>query len=205
MARPELAAVSFIATILVLIPFSWHWRARNIATITTMLWLAWGNLTHFINAILWKGNVIVKAQVYCDICKFLSVERRSFLFTGTDGQFYGQPWLFIMQVHLVYQPLHSALLAISRVSLHHDTRPLGSTTPETAASLKSACVSSSQSCTLAFVSARPLFSSSRYIGGHVSKRTYSFIPFHTDYIVQGHRFDISKFLVMHSLLKHTNP
>ncbi|KAF9514388.1 hypothetical protein BS47DRAFT_1343157 [Hydnum rufescens UP504] len=73
MGHPALAPVSFISMALVLIPLPWHLRARNVATVSTFLWLAVCNLYHFVNAVLWKGNVDIRAEVYCDISTSLYV------------------------------------------------------------------------------------------------------------------------------------
>ncbi|CAE6475099.1 unnamed protein product [Rhizoctonia solani] len=65
--RAELPVVSFICTALVLIPLPWHWRARNTATLSIIFWLTAINFTRGVNAIVWGGNVINKAPVWCDI------------------------------------------------------------------------------------------------------------------------------------------
>ncbi|QRV85395.1 STE3-type pheromone receptor [Ceratobasidium sp. AG-Ba] len=65
--RIELPIVSFICTILVLIPLPWHWKARNVNTLAIIAWLALVNLTRGINAIIWGGNIIIKYKVWCDI------------------------------------------------------------------------------------------------------------------------------------------
>jgi pheromone a factor receptor len=68
--RSELPICSFAAFILVLFPLPRQWRARNIATITAILWIAITNLIHGINSIIWSGNVEVKFLVWCDISAF---------------------------------------------------------------------------------------------------------------------------------------
>jgi pheromone a factor receptor len=73
MGHPELAPVSFISMVVVLMPLPWHLRVRNMATVSTFLWLAFLNLHHFVNALLWKGNVGIRAEVYCDICELASI------------------------------------------------------------------------------------------------------------------------------------
>ena len=67
MPHPELAPVSFVCLVLVLVPLPWHLRAGNVATVSTMLWLAFGNLHHFINTVIWRDTVVAQAKVYCDI------------------------------------------------------------------------------------------------------------------------------------------
>jgi pheromone a factor receptor len=46
-----------------------HFTAWNTGTCVYMLWTSIGCLICFINAILWRGNVIDKAPIYCDIGK----------------------------------------------------------------------------------------------------------------------------------------
>ncbi|CAE6443732.1 unnamed protein product [Rhizoctonia solani] len=65
--RPELAVVSFICTVLVLIPLPWHWKARNIPTLSLIFWYAIINLLRGINAVIWAGNTEDHAPVWCDI------------------------------------------------------------------------------------------------------------------------------------------
>ncbi|KAF8707532.1 Pheromone A receptor, partial [Rhizoctonia solani] len=65
--RTELPVVSFICTVLVLIPLPWHWRARNTATLSIIFWLTAINFTRGVNAIVWGGNIINKVPVWCDI------------------------------------------------------------------------------------------------------------------------------------------
>ncbi|KAF8332027.1 pheromone A receptor-domain-containing protein [Cantharellus anzutake] len=70
MARYDLTAMSFLAAVVVIIPLPWHWRAKNIATLTTMAWLFILNLFRGINTILWADTVVVKVPVFCDIGVF---------------------------------------------------------------------------------------------------------------------------------------
>ncbi|ELU37509.1 STE3 domain-containing protein [Rhizoctonia solani AG-1 IA] len=62
--RTELPIVSFICTVLVLIPLPWHWRARNTATLSIIFWLTAINFTRGVNAIVWGGNIINKVPVW---------------------------------------------------------------------------------------------------------------------------------------------
>ncbi|CAE6452413.1 unnamed protein product [Rhizoctonia solani] len=71
--RTELPIVSFICTVLVLIPLPWHWRARNIGTLSVIFWLASINLIRGINAVIWGGKTINYAPVWCDICTKLII------------------------------------------------------------------------------------------------------------------------------------
>ncbi|KAM6493091.1 GPCR fungal pheromone mating factor [Amanita muscaria] len=63
----ELPVVSFICALLVLVPLPWHWRARNIATVSISLWLLVSNLINGVNAIVWAGNLRNVGGVWCDI------------------------------------------------------------------------------------------------------------------------------------------
>ncbi|CAE6416009.1 unnamed protein product [Rhizoctonia solani] len=65
--RPELTVVSFICTFLVLIPLPWHWRARNIPTLSLIFWLTAVNFPRAISTIIWAGNTNDSAPVWCDI------------------------------------------------------------------------------------------------------------------------------------------
>ncbi|KAH9976789.1 pheromone A receptor-domain-containing protein [Lactifluus volemus] len=58
---------SFIGIVLSVIPFYWHLQACNTGTCMYMIWTALGCLISFINSILWRGNVLDKAPIYCDI------------------------------------------------------------------------------------------------------------------------------------------
>jgi pheromone a factor receptor len=77
---------SFIGIVLSVIPFYWHLQGKlqftspslnlkvhvtawNTGTCMYMIWTALGCLINFINAILWRGNVLDKAPIYCDIGK----------------------------------------------------------------------------------------------------------------------------------------
>lgn len=71
--RAELPVGAFIAAGLVLVPLPWHWRARNIAMLSTILWLFTLNVIYAIDAIIWAGNVADSAPVWCDITTKLQV------------------------------------------------------------------------------------------------------------------------------------
>lgn len=61
------AFVSFLAAVLVLIPLPTHWRARNVPTVSLILWLFALNVAHGVNVIVWWDNVQLKLLVWCDI------------------------------------------------------------------------------------------------------------------------------------------
>lgn len=78
----------FVGFWLSVIPLYWHLQGKlpftngpkfeykrstftawNTGTCVYMVWTALGCLIYCINAILWRGNVIDKAPIYCDISK----------------------------------------------------------------------------------------------------------------------------------------
>ncbi|KAJ7158042.1 Rcb2.42 [Mycena crocata] len=68
-----LAACAFAASVIVLVPLPWHWRARNIATLSIIAWLFILNLTYGVNAIIWAGNADILVPVWCDIATKLKI------------------------------------------------------------------------------------------------------------------------------------
>ncbi|KAJ7118307.1 GPCR fungal pheromone mating factor [Mycena epipterygia] len=65
--HPELAVGAFLASVLVLVPFPWHWRARNTATLSIMAWLFVSNVTYAVRSIIWSGRTDEVVPVWCDI------------------------------------------------------------------------------------------------------------------------------------------
>ncbi|KAJ7131520.1 pheromone A receptor-domain-containing protein [Mycena crocata] len=65
--HPELAVGASLACVLVLVPFPWHWRARNIATLSIIAWLFLSNFVYGVNAIIWSGSLDDPASVWCDM------------------------------------------------------------------------------------------------------------------------------------------
>nr|AAF01419.1 Rcb2.42 [Coprinopsis cinerea] len=65
--RYEMPICAFLAAILVLIPLPWHWRAKNIPTLSLSIWLFVSNIIYGVNSILWADNYAVKVPVWCDI------------------------------------------------------------------------------------------------------------------------------------------
>ncbi|PCH39855.1 STE3-domain-containing protein [Wolfiporia cocos MD-104 SS10] len=60
-------AFSFIGFVLVNIPLYWHLEAWNIGCIMYIFWSGSQCLIQFINAVVWRNNVINWAPVWCDI------------------------------------------------------------------------------------------------------------------------------------------
>jgi len=61
------AAFAFLSFILVSIPLPWHLEAWNTGTCISILWTGTGALIMSINAIIWDGNTVNWAPVWCDI------------------------------------------------------------------------------------------------------------------------------------------
>ncbi|KAK0186947.1 putative pheromone receptor [Armillaria mellea] len=58
---------AFVGFIISMIPLPWHLEAWNIGTCSYMLWVGVGCLMYFVNSIVWNGNAINWAPVWCDI------------------------------------------------------------------------------------------------------------------------------------------
>ena len=69
MRYPILPAGAFLAAFLVLIPACWHWRTRNVPTLSLIVWLFTLNVVYGANSLVWSDNVRDKAPVWCDICE----------------------------------------------------------------------------------------------------------------------------------------
>lgn len=72
MAASDTAFTVFsgIGFILSIIPLWWHLGSRNVGTCAYMIWTALACLVYFVDSIVWRGNAINRAPVWCDICKF---------------------------------------------------------------------------------------------------------------------------------------
>lgn len=68
-AYPLYPICAILATILVLIPLPWHLQAWNSGTCLFMVWTSVGCLNLAINSIVWHGNAIDFAPVWCDLCE----------------------------------------------------------------------------------------------------------------------------------------
>ncbi|KAF5378593.1 hypothetical protein D9615_007162 [Tricholomella constricta] len=61
------SAFSFIGFLMCCIPFPWHLEAWNTGTCLYMAWTGLACLNQFINSVIWHGNAINWAPVWCDI------------------------------------------------------------------------------------------------------------------------------------------
>lgn len=64
---PVFPLFAFLGFILSIIPLPWHLQAWNSGTCYYMIWTALACLNQFINSVVWHGNVINWAPVWCDI------------------------------------------------------------------------------------------------------------------------------------------
>lgn len=70
MAHYDYPFWSIAGLILVLLPGPWHWRARNIATLSLIGWMALCNFCLMINTIVWFDNYGDHNPVWCDISEY---------------------------------------------------------------------------------------------------------------------------------------
>ncbi|CAE6529607.1 unnamed protein product [Rhizoctonia solani] len=64
---PALPICNALAIVLVLLPVSWHWKAKNTGTLLYIGWIILGNLNIMINTIIWRGSYEDLAPRWCDI------------------------------------------------------------------------------------------------------------------------------------------
>lgn len=67
MLHPDYPLWNFVGLLAVLLPLPWHWRARNVATLCLIFWLALADLVLFINTLIWADNVLDVSPVWCDM------------------------------------------------------------------------------------------------------------------------------------------
>ncbi|KAK4689797.1 pheromone a factor receptor, partial [Tremellales sp. Uapishka_1] len=67
MRHPEFPFWSFVSIVIVLIPAPWHYRARNVATMSIIFWLTLSNLVLFVNTLIWADNYKNTSPIWCDI------------------------------------------------------------------------------------------------------------------------------------------
>lgn len=69
MRYPILPVGAFVAAFLVLVTAFWHWRARNVPTLSLIFWLFILNVIYGVNSLAWSSDVRDKAPLWCDICE----------------------------------------------------------------------------------------------------------------------------------------
>ncbi|KZV72297.1 STE3-domain-containing protein [Peniophora sp. CONT] len=70
---PLFPILAFLAFVLVLVPFPWHFRAWNSGTCLFMFWVSVSCLIQFVNSVVWHGTVENIAPRYCDLATHFSV------------------------------------------------------------------------------------------------------------------------------------
>ncbi|KAJ6451995.1 pheromone receptor Rcb2 B43 [Mycena vitilis] len=65
--HPELVPIAFISAFSLGLALPWHWRARNVATLSIIFWLFIVNMIFAIDSIIWANSIDVVAAVWCDI------------------------------------------------------------------------------------------------------------------------------------------
>jgi pheromone a factor receptor len=73
MQHPDFVFWSFAGFLLVILPAPWHWRARNIATLSLIFWVGLANLTVFVNTVVWADNYRDHTPVWCDISESMGI------------------------------------------------------------------------------------------------------------------------------------
>ncbi|KAI9057578.1 B mating type pheromone receptor [Trametes sanguinea] len=73
MRYPEFPVGAFLAAVLVLIPLPAHWRSRNIATVSIIIWLFVLDVVYGVNTIVWDSNIRKHLFVWCDITTKLAI------------------------------------------------------------------------------------------------------------------------------------
>jgi hypothetical protein len=68
MRHPDYPIWTFLGFVAVVLPGAWHWRSRNISTLSIIAWLALGNLSLFVNTLVWADNYRDWSPIWCDIC-----------------------------------------------------------------------------------------------------------------------------------------
>lgn len=62
---------NFMGMCAVILPASWHWRARNVATFSLICWLFLANLVNFVDCIVWNDRFTDLNPVWSDIASHL--------------------------------------------------------------------------------------------------------------------------------------
>lgn len=60
---------ALVAFFLVLMPFAWHIKSKNVGLIMLSIWLMLGNLDNFVNSMVWWKTTADLAPGYCELSK----------------------------------------------------------------------------------------------------------------------------------------
>ncbi|THH28190.1 hypothetical protein EUX98_g5992 [Antrodiella citrinella] len=66
--RIELPVLSFLCVALITLLSPLHWKSRNVAVLSTIIWLFVANLIQGINSAIWLRDATARYPVWCDIC-----------------------------------------------------------------------------------------------------------------------------------------
>lgn len=58
---------NLLAVLFILLPSTWHWRARNTPTLLLIFWLLAAVLPQAINSIVWFNAADDIAPIWCDV------------------------------------------------------------------------------------------------------------------------------------------
>ena len=103
---------SGIGFILSVVPLYWHLESWNVGTCMYMVWTALGCLVHFVDSIVWNGNAVNWAPVWCDIGTFTHSLARFLSLTNFIQIFAFKSVSWLPGLHAV-----SASFAVSTISL----------------------------------------------------------------------------------------
>ena len=67
---PALPIANAFAIVVVLLPVSWHWQAKNTGTLLYIGWMVISNLNLLINSVLWRGTTEDFAPAWCTLCAY---------------------------------------------------------------------------------------------------------------------------------------
>jgi hypothetical protein len=67
MFGPVFVVFNFLSIFFLLLPSSWHWKARNTATLTYIFWCLVNVVPLAINSLIWRNRFDLEAPIYCDV------------------------------------------------------------------------------------------------------------------------------------------
>lgn len=137
--HPEFAPIAFLAAFLLAIPLIWHWRSGNIAILSIVAWLFVTDMIYAVDAIVWAGNVDIRAPVWCISTKLivrakcgscrlsspLYQSRAGVLHTPSSRECIGRTPSAIFRRLLLFRPsnnLHGSLFHCSKPPLRHNRK-----------------------------------------------------------------------------------
>lgn len=101
--RTELPILSFTCVALITMLSPLHWKSRNVAMLSIIIWLFVANLIQGINSTVWLGNATVRFAVWCDI----GTSFAHFLFKRLVANAPQRPSSGLVSSCLLLQPAHA--------------------------------------------------------------------------------------------------